>query len=209
MAEPTLADWLWPGLGTIALAILSGAGGSALLELIWKPRRDKRRVAGTLLGEILVNTELAIFWVHARQKKPRSIPSDLHFSLIGWHAVGTLVSELHPDLVKSILLLYRRYEHLDFCVAEYGRVLDEIQRLEPGSKRETYLKGQIDSTIDVFNTSVDTVFDQGKTLAGKLLPIAGLKNNDEAPAPARDYGADVDKLLAERAERIRRLGANK
>ena len=206
MVEPTLAETLLPGLGTIVLAILSGAGGSALLELIWKPRRDRRRVAGALLGEILVNTELAILWSHARQKNPLSLPADLSFSNLGWHAVSGLVSELPADLVKSVLLLYRRYEHLNFCVQEYSRAADELQTLETSSQRSAVLRSRINSTIDVFNTSIDKAFDEGKSLAAKLLPIAGIDERREADAPTRDYAKDVDNLLGERAQRLERLG---
>jgi hypothetical protein len=203
--DPSIPQWVLPGLSTAALAIVSGAGGSALLELFWKPRRDRKRVAGTLLGEILVNTELALLWAHSRQKNPRSIPADLRFSTLGWNAVGGLITELHADLVKSTLLLYTRYQHLNFCIQEYGRVLDELAKSDVGSNRESTLKRELNATIDVFNTSVDIVFDQGRELAGKLLPVARIKESAKDAQPARDYAADVDKLLRDRARRMKDL----
>ena len=197
-----VAASLLPGVGTVALAMLSGAGGSALLELIWKPRRDRRKVAGTLLGEILGNTELALLWAHARQKNPKQIPADLSFSNIGWQAASGLISELPPDLIKDVLLMYRRYEHLNFCIAEYGKTFEELQAVEKGSPREATVRRHLDTTIDVFNTGIDTAFEQGKTLAGKLLHVAGIKERVDPSTPVRNYDKVVEELLGERARRL-------
>lgn len=69
-------DWtafleLAPGLGIIVIAVLSGAGGSALLELIWKPRRDRRAAAALLYAEILQNSQMVLFWSELRKNTPR------------------------------------------------------------------------------------------------------------------------------------------
>jgi hypothetical protein len=53
-------NWLAGSTGTIILAVLAGAGGSALLELLWKPRRDRRRAASLLIAEVAMNTELLL-----------------------------------------------------------------------------------------------------------------------------------------------------
>lgn len=54
--QQTLTAFLYallPGLGTVALAILSGAGGAALLELWWKPRRERRRAAALVHSDLM------------------------------------------------------------------------------------------------------------------------------------------------------------
>ena len=60
------AAWTVSGAGTIALALLAGAGGSALLELLWRPRRDRRRAAAIIVAEVALNTELLLLQAHAR-----------------------------------------------------------------------------------------------------------------------------------------------
>lgn len=105
----TLADfwnWLAGGAGTILLALLAGAGGSALLELIWKPRRDRRRAASLLVAEVAMNTELLLLQAHARFKNPTGIPADLRLATIGWEAAGELVSELPTQLLRKLVILY-------------------------------------------------------------------------------------------------------
>ena len=201
-------DWasLLPGVGTAALAIISGAGGSALLEIFWKPRRDRRKAATLLAAEIGLNTELAILQAHARWRARRKIPGDLSFSRLAWDATTDLLRELPPDLLKRILLLYTRYEHLNYCVEDYGKTVDELQTAKNDPHRENILKHHLNSTIDVFNTALDTTIDSGKEIMPLLLKAAGIKETKDKNAP-RDYAKDVDKLLREREERIRALGA--
>jgi hypothetical protein len=124
---------------------------------------------------------------------------------LGWDATSSLVSELHPDILKSVLLLYRRYELLNFCVQEYGRTLSDLE-LASDDPRKVQLKKHLNSTIDTFNTTIDSAREQGRNLAGQLLPLAGLKVPKKSEAPPRDYAQDVEKLLSERAARLKRLG---
>lgn len=196
---------LLPGVGTAFLAIISGAGGSALLELYWKPRRDRQKAAALLLAEILLNTDLALLQAHARVKTPRTIPADFAFSSLAWDATTDLLRELPPDLVKRILLLYRRYQHLNFCVNEYAKTMDELPSWSD-PHQIAILKGHLNSTIDTFNTGLDTAIDTGKEILPQLLKLSGIKE-EETDQPPRDYTRVVDEHLRGRAERIRALGA--
>lgn len=195
---------LLPGIGTALLAIVSGAGGSALLELYWKPRRDRQKAAVLLLAEILVNTDLALLQAHARVKLPRNISSDLSFSRLGWDATTDLLRELPPDLVKRILLLYKRYDYLNFCVGEFSKTFDELHAVRNDPQREKVLRDHLASTVDAFNIALDKAIDTGKEIAPQLLKLARVKE-EKATTPPRDYARDVEEHLRERAERIRRL----
>src|SRR5262245_12375852 len=84
-------------IGPSVLAILSGAGGAALLEVYWKPRQDRRKAATVLLSEILNNTQLCLLQANARQKAPKRIPADFRLELQGWDAAQDKLSELPPD----------------------------------------------------------------------------------------------------------------
>ena len=202
--DPTV---LLPGIGTAVLAIISGAGGSALLELYWKPRRDRRKAAALLLSEVLLNTDLALLQAHFREKFTRKIPGDVSFSHLAWDATTDLLRELPADLLKQILLLYVRYEQLNSYVQEYGKTLDELQAAQAANNahRETMLKGHLNSIIDAFNTALDKVIETAKDpILPQLLKLSGIKEMKTEKLP-RDYMADVEKLLEERAERIRAL----
>src|SRR5438067_1384586 len=101
--------WLTSAAGTIVLAIVSGAGGSIVLELIWKPRRDRRRAASLLVAEVALNTELLLLHAHARTFAPKSIPADLSMSTLAWDAAAPLVSELPRERLRAVVTLYNRY----------------------------------------------------------------------------------------------------
>src|SRR5713101_1656696 len=103
---------IWTALAAIlhvVLPILSGAGGAALLEVYWKPRRDRRRAAVILLSEILNNWQRCILQANARQKAPKRVPADFHIELQGWDAAQDKLSELPPDTIKSVMLLYSHF----------------------------------------------------------------------------------------------------
>lgn len=198
---------LLPGLGTVLLAIVSGAGGSALLEIYWKPKRDRQRAAAIFLAEILLNTDLLLLQAHARVKSPRKIPSDFEMSLIGWGAAVEVLRELSPDLLKSLVRLYARYHHLNQRVRDYASAFSELQSLPPDASRVPILKQHLNAVIDVFNTGVDKSIDDGKLVLPQLLGLAKIKKSKEAKAKVRDYAKDVESFLAEREQRLESLEA--
>jgi hypothetical protein len=194
-------DKLLPGLSTVLLAIISGAGGSALLELYYKPRRDRRRAAGLLLAEILLNTDLALLQAHARWKAPKKIPSDFSFSLMSWDAAAPLLSELPLDLLKRTVLLYNRYQACNQAVQSYSKTLDDRNALPKDAEdRRKQLEGFLKSTIDVFNTGLDHSIDDGKELLPKLLGLSGTKEKGDQEKAVKTYQQRVDEFLAERQE---------
>jgi hypothetical protein len=148
MAMTDLLTTLLPGVGTVALAILSGAGGSALLELWWKPRRDRRKAAGLLLADGLLNTELLVLQAHARFKNPRSIPADFEMSVLGWDTAGNVLSELDAELLKSLVLLYNRYRYLNKCVLLYAETLRELDSVAPTNPRCARAKGCVPRLVE-------------------------------------------------------------
>jgi hypothetical protein len=120
-------QWLASGSGTILTAILAGAGGSALLELLWKPRRDKRRAATLLLAEVALNTEVLLLHAHARTSAPKQIPADLRMSTMAWDATANLVSELPPKFIRKVVVLYNRYHSLNRQIALFTDAVGQSQ----------------------------------------------------------------------------------
>jgi hypothetical protein len=141
-----------PGLGAALIAIISGAGGSALLELFWKPRQQRRKTATILMADILLNTELLLLQAHARTKNPKRIPDDFNVSLMGWDAASESLRELPAGLIKSLVLLYNRYRYLNATAQNFGKLLDQYELLPDTDPRKLRLQRNLDVYIDVFNT---------------------------------------------------------
>jgi hypothetical protein len=193
-------------LGGIALALISGAGGSALLEMFWRPRRDRKKAATLLLAEILLDTELLFMQAHARLKNPKNIPGDFHMSTLAWDTAASALVELPPGTLKSVLLLYNRYRDMNANVAQFAAAFDNIERTAPGSAERKRAERQADVIIDVFNTSIDSAIDHAKKFTPTLFKLAKLK-------PAADLDIDklksnVDRLFAERENRIKQMSGD-
>ena len=203
MEVESLVQTLLPGVGTMLLAVLSGAGGSALLELYYKPRRDRKRAASMLLAEILCNTELALLQTRVRKSAPRSIAADFSFSRIGWDAAAPTVNELPPDVVKQIVLLYVRYKSCNEAVRIHRDYLDELNALPKKSPgREAELNKVLDSTIDAFNVGLDKAIGIGKLVLPELVKHAQIKVKKNTAQPLRDYDKVVESFLSERRTRL-------
>jgi len=190
-------------VGGIVVALVSGAGGAVLLEVFWKPRRDRRKAATLLLAEILLNTELLLMQTRARQARPKSIPGDFHMSTLAWDTVSNALVELPAEVLKSVLLLYNRYRDLNTFVGQFAEALRDVDANEPGSAVRLRAERHSDVIIDVFNTSIDSTIDHAKKLSVTLFKIAGIKPTGEMDYEAMK--AKVDRLFEEREERIRRL----
>ncbi len=190
-------------LGTIALALASGAGGAALLELFWKPRRDRKKAATLLLAEILLNTELLLLQAHARAKTPKRIPGDFRMSTLAWETAAQALVELPPETLKSVLLLYNRYGHLNESVTFFDAALRDIAQHSPASAEQKRAERQADVIIDVFNTGIDAAIDQAKQLTPDLFSLA--KITPAGDLDTSEFGAKLEQLRKEREERIRRL----
>ena len=104
------------------------------MELLWRPRRDKRRAAGLIVTEVALNTELLLLQAHAREANRRGIPSDLRLSTIAWDAASGIVSELPHKTVRGLVQLYNKYSALNLHVEGFGEHLAALKEAAPGSK---------------------------------------------------------------------------
>ncbi len=193
-------DW-----GSIAVSILSGAGGAALLDLWWKPRRDRRRVSSLLLAEILINTDYLLLQAHARVNDPKSIPADFKLSVKAWEKAGDRVSELDPDLVKRLLLLYIRYSDLNNYVSMFNQLLYQQDAFSATDPRRKVLERNLAAIIDNFNTGIDKAIESGKSISTSLLHVVRIKIPKTSKGPTRDYASDVERFMSDREERIQWL----
>jgi hypothetical protein len=196
---------LVPGVGTILLAILSGAGGSALLDLYWKPRRDRRRAAALLHADIVVNMQIIQFHAHLRKSAPRKIPQDLKLSHLGFDTAGEIVSELPTELLRPVMLLYNRFDDLNRNVELYAQGMDQLATLDASSPQRAKLQHYLNSVIDVFNTGMDKAWESCVDVGLKIEKLAAIRVDKNEPK--RDFAAEADKLLRERKVRMDALAA--
>ncbi|MGH7564048.1 MAG: hypothetical protein ACREK5_06465 [Gemmatimonadota bacterium] len=190
-------------LGTVCLAILSGAGGAALLELYYKPRRDRRRAAALLLSEILLNADLALLQAHVRQRIPRKMPSDFSFSTMAWEACSEMVSELPVDLIKRVVIIYNRYQAGNRILRLYTEASRDLESLPTDSEgRIVALEAYLNSAVDAFNANLDKTIDDAKEVAPYLIRLAKISEKEENQEPLRDYEKLVDGFLKEREQRL-------
>lgn len=196
-------QWLASASGTIVLALLAGAGGSALLELLWKPRRDRRRAAKLLLAELAVNTELLLLHAHARTTSPGQIPADLRMSTMAWNAVAPMVSELPAKLVRKLVVLYNRYDSLNRQNVLFAEALRDKRSEDRGTQITAGMMAT--ATLNAFNTGVDATINQGKELLKELMPVAGWKETSEERAQIVDYAQITAKHMAGRQDQLAKL----
>lgn len=207
MAE--FGNWLSSDAGTILLALLAGAGGSVLLELLWRPRRDRRRAAGLLTAEVALNTELLLLQAHARQANRFGIPADLRMSVMGWHSVATLVSELPFAETRALIHIYNQYDALNRQVEAFGVALDTHKAAPAGSSEYSDSETMVLRILDVFNTGLDATLSNGQRLIPGLAKLAGIKETAEEKAKLPNYSDVAAEHMAMRKAHVEALRAQK
>lgn len=193
---------LAPGIGTVALAVLSGAGGSALLELWWKPRQARRKVATLLFMEMIFNTDYLLLQAHWREKKPLNIPDDFALSMLAWEAAIADLKDLDVETMRAVHRLYNRYAALNGYVAKFGVVLDELRGLQVNAPQRPGLETHRNAILDAFNTGIDVAIDDGKKVLPRLLRLSGLKEGKEPDEPPKNYAETVARMIADRDQRL-------
>lgn len=200
-------SWLSAGAGNILLAILAGAGGSALLELLWRPRRDRRRVASILTAEIALNTELLLLQAHSRSDAPLAIPSDLRMSMIAWQAAGGIISELPAPKVRQLVHLYNQYDSLNRHITAYGDALDRYRKAPSGSSEYRDSETMVLRICDVFNSGLDETLNNGQSILLPLAKIAGIRETTEEKAHIPHYADIAAENMAARKAHVEALRA--
>lgn len=197
-------SWLANGSQNVIIALLAGAGGSALLEVFWRPRRERRRAAALLLTEIAQNTELLILQSHARLQNMWSIPADLRASVFVWDAASDKLGELPLAVMRDVAALYAQYHSLNSNVVLFGEALDRYNAATPGSKASQSLETDLLNTITVINTGIDKMIDRGQPLIPRLMKLAKVTEAEKEQAPP-DFAARAQKQLTSRDEGVTML----
>jgi len=205
MLQTTTSAWqsLLPGIGTTLVAILSGAGGSAILELFWKPRRSKRRAAALIHADMILNYQLILAWAELRKSTPRKIPDDMILCRVGFDNAAGMIGDLPPELLRRLVGYYNRVDDLNRNLHNHSLALSTLESLDSASPRVPKLKGYLNSVIDVWNSGLDKVFETSQDLLPELEKIA--KITAKKHERKRDIAAEARTLNAERAERLKRL----
>lgn len=195
-------NWIAGSAGTVTLAILAGAGGSALLELLWRPRRDRRRAASLLLAEVAMNTELLLLQAHARFDNPTGIPTNIRLSTIAWKAAGELVSELPTALLRKIVLLYNQYDSLNYYVQSFAEALQERDATTANSTGRASAETMLAMIVDGFNIGIDAAIARGQEVLPDLVDLALVRESEDAKQETIDYAARAAQAIAERNARV-------
>lgn len=198
MKEPW--SWLATGAGSVLLALLAGAGGSALLELLWRPRRDRRRAASLLTAEIMMNTQLLLLQAHIRQQYPRVVPADFKMSTIAWNAAANLVSELPQRLLRKIVILYGQYDALNRNVVAFGVALDERKAALVGTDAARDADTMVIRILDVFNTGLDATLKRSQEVLPEIAEVASIRDSKAEKAQITDYANIAAKHIAMRQQ---------
>ncbi len=200
-------DWSWlaGGTGNVLLALLAGAGGSALLELFWRPRRDRRRAAALLTAEVALNTELLLLQAHARQENPLGVPADFKLSTIGWEAASDLISELPPKALRELVQLYAQYDAINKNVERFGEYLTQFQNASAGSTVAQEAETLLLQTVDVFNTGIDATIDRGQRVLPVLVALANIVESEAEKASSQNYRQIAAQHMTVRRENLEAL----
>jgi hypothetical protein len=195
---------LLPGLLTVLLALFGGAAGSALLELWWKPRRTRRRVAALLAEEVNLNAQMCVLHTHLRQRAPGHISPDFQLSHLAFDAVAQEIGELPPEAAGQVILTYHRFDHLrrlrEMFSERYRRWRDAEST---GQGNLEKLKHSTVNALDAFNVNLDTTLKEAQAALALLRPIAPKRKWREVSA--EEYAERVARLEAERIERTKGL----
>ena len=196
---------LLPGLGAVLLALLGGVVGSMLLELWWKPRRTRRRIAALLVEEVNLNAQMIQNYIHVLRRDPGSISPDFELSRLALDAVAQDVGELPPTVAGHVILAYHHFE----CLPRLLEILRERNRRwreaegATGRSDVEELKDYTINALDVFTVALNTAFKEaGETL--ELLQAYAPKVERRGVSDA-EYAQRVAAAEAERIERTKRL----
>jgi hypothetical protein len=193
---------LLPGLGTVVLALFGGAAGSALLELWWKPRRTRRRVAALLAHEVNINGQMLVLHTHLRKRKPRQISKDFQLSHLAFDAVAQEIAELPPKVASHVIVVYHRFDHLERLREWFSEALEKADAAESGAESEK-LRQHVLATLDAFNLNLDKTLNDARETFGLLRALAPKQEWREVSDA--EYGERVAASEAERLERLKRL----
>ena len=190
-------------LGTILIGLLSGAGGSVILEVLWRPSRSRRRAAALVHSDLIINAQLVLAHAELRKSAPRKVPQDLILSRLGFDTAEGLVAELPPELLRKLVGYYNLVNDLNRNVGFYADALDLLEGLDSGSERRKNQQRYLNSIIDVWNTGLDNLHKRALVLLPELERLAKIKSGkNETP---RDIAAEARALMARRAARLRAL----
>jgi len=196
---------LLPGVGTVLLALFGGAAGSVVLELWWKPRRTRRRVAALLVEELNLNAQMIQTYIQVLRRDPGSISPDFELSRLALDAVAQEVGELPPTVAGHVILAYHHFESLPRLLEilrERNRRWREAEGATGRSDVEE-LKAYTINALDVFTVALNAAFKEaGETLT--LLQAYAPKQERRGVSGA-EYARRVAAAEAERLERTKRL----
>lgn len=193
-----LSEWIAGELGSIALALLAGAGGSALLELIWRPRRIKRRVARLLAAEIAMNTQLVALTAAMMKVQPPKMGPGFRVSMLVWDAARESVTELPDAELREVIALYGSYHEINRDAETIDALMDSAEGLEPNSSRRVLIQRQLIEVTGVLYDSVVRARDRGRGLITALRATSGQRGPDPSVKSDAEYEVIAQKLFEKR-----------
>lgn len=171
--------------------------------LLYKPRRDRKRLASVLYAEILQNAQVILVWSHARQDRPKSVPGDFRLPAMGFEATADLLRYLPTKVMQKVLLLYGQYSAANEAVAVFGEAFEQFQAQKAAGQDTTKIRRHMDTIIDTFNTGLDRAFERSKEVLPEIMVLGGITEEIDPDQLPPDYEELARRHLSERAIRLR------
>ena len=186
-------------IGSIVLALLAGAGGSALLELIWRPRRAKRRVARLLNAEIAQNTQLLALKAAMARIHPSTLGPGFRLSRLVWDAATDAVPELPEDVLREVIALYSSYEEINRDAASIESMIDAGETRAGDDLRSTRIAQQVVIAMGVLNEQVIRASERGRVVSNALRGVVGEVGVDPTIKSDAEYEKKALQLIEQRS----------
>jgi len=195
---------LLPGIVTAVLALFGGAGGSALLELWWKPRRTRRRVAVLLAYEVNLNLKAMLAHTIARERHLMQVSADFKLSTVAFDALAEQIAELPAHTASQVLDVYHRFERLHRLREAFSATHQRWRDAEAEGRPDVeQLKRYCLAALDGFNTRLDDTITDTRATFDELRRLGPDQGWHELPEG--DAREQITKQLQERDARLKRL----
>lgn len=187
-----------PGIWTALIAVVSGAGGAALLELWLKPKRLRRSAAIVLAAEVVQNGIVLALHLVSGKKHPLWIAHDFRLSVIGFQSIADRVSELPPKVVRRTLLLYGRFDELNQAMTRYWELSRLCNELADDDPRRDRMESYLDEVLAVFHGRADTAFKEAKAVLPMLKAMGQIEEEPDAENNLDDFPQNAEKFFEDR-----------
>ena len=154
---PDLPWWLSQLLLPMAVALVSGIGGSILWEGVLRARRDRLALVAALRAEIQNNVHHAQYYA-SKRKSRESIPPTFRLQDVVFRAVANRLGDLDPEEIGRVAGCYRLFDELNRHVERY-RELQHFRATADSGDGGLILRDMLEECAQ-FYAALDTLLFQ-------------------------------------------------